>query len=96
MKKLEYQGYQFKDFFNDMILERGFLNVDIHKMTGITKAMISRWSQGQGIPQKHTFKLVLDVIAPKEPKERKEFIDEKLNIYESIKDTVLKTRKGEI
>ena len=33
MKKLEYRGYQFKDFFKDMIAERGFLNVDVHRLT---------------------------------------------------------------
>lgn len=96
MKKLEYRGYQFKDFFKDMIAERGFLNVDVHRLTGIAQNMISRWSQGQAIPQRHTFKVVIEAIAPTEPKERKEFLDEKLNVYESIRDTVIKTRKGEI
>ena len=94
MKKLEYQGFKFGDFFKDMIAERGYLQADISKVTGIGLVSLSRYATNYSMPTKRTFKQIVDLMAKDLPVEKqKAYKDEKTAIYESIRKSYENSKK---
>lgn len=93
MKKLNYIGFKFSDFFTDLIRENGVTQSDISKVTGITQTTLSRYANNVGIPTKKSMRQILEVVVKELPfEDRKALIDEKMAIYESIKQSYLKSR----
>jgi len=94
MKKLEYQGFKFGDFFKGLITERGFLQADISKITGIGITPLSRYANNVTIPTRRTFKQIVELLAKDlPPAQQKAFIDEKTAIYESIRKSYENSKK---
>lgn len=94
MQKLEYQGFKFGEFFRGLVLERGFTQVDISKVTGIGATALSRYANDVSIPTKRTFRQIVELLAKDLPTaQQKAFIDEKTSIYESIRKSYEESKR---
>jgi transcriptional regulator with XRE-family HTH domain len=94
-QKLEYPGFQFKDFLNGLLQDKGILQIDLAKMTKITQKTISEWATGLALPTRGHFQNVILVLAPTgSTEERMNYINENTAIFESIKEQY-KIAKGD-
>lgn len=94
MKKLDYVGFKFGDFFTDLLRQNGVMQRDISLQIGITEASLSRYANNITIPTKRTFKQILEYVIKELPfEDRKALIDEKMAIYESIRKSYEQTKK---
>jgi len=95
-QKLNYEGYQAKEWVQSLIQEKGLMQIDAAKMLGVTTKTVSFWVTGVTFPNPSVAKSLVLAVAPHYSleNERKKFIDEQIAIYESIRESYLKAKRG--
>lgn len=92
-EKLNYEGYQAKDWIADLLNEKGIMQVDLARMISVSPKTVSFWMTGVSFPNPSAARSLVNVLAPGFHDEvaRGKFILDNLAIYESIRKTYLKT-----
>lgn len=91
--KLNYEGFQAKDWIDGLLSEKGVMQIDLARMIGVSPKTVSFWVTGVSFPNPMAAKSLIQALAPGHQfeGERKQFIDENTSIYESIRKAYLKT-----
>ncbi|NCC55721.1 MAG: XRE family transcriptional regulator [Erysipelotrichia bacterium] len=85
--KLNYEGYQVKDWLDSLIQESGVMQIDLARMIAVSPKTVSNWVTGVSFPNPSAAKSLIHALAPgvDRPIERQQFIDSNLSVYESIR-----------
>ena len=94
-KALNYEGFQAKDWVDQLLKERGIMQTDIANMLGVATVTVSRWTTGVSFPNTSSAKSLVLAIAPHYSleEERRKFIDEQMAVYDSIRKSYLESLK---
>ncbi len=92
-ERLSYEGFQVKDWINDLIQEKGVMQIDISRMIGVSPKTVSQWVTGVSFPNPSAAKSLILALAPgyEEVEARKHFIETHLSVYQSIRSAYTKT-----